>query len=277
LPYVPCEDLSGVVIEVGANCKRFQNGDKIVAKTTVKGGGAIAEYAAFDENLAIKKPSNLTFEEAASLPLAALTSYQALLKADIKKGNKVLILGGSGGCGFLAVQIAKRFGCHVAATCSSKNSEFVKGIGADEVIDYTKDDWSNVLRGQDYDIIFDTVGGGWPKAHQVSKSGGHFVTITGDDTSSSKLTIGLALALGAKIIYRKLLSFTGGPSYDMIMTQENLSHLEEIGKMAEEGALKPAVDKVYTLDQVVEGFQHSHSGRTRGKVVFSVSSGSDQK
>jgi len=277
LPYVPCEDLSGVVVEVGANCKRIQKGDKIIAKTKVSDGGAIAEYAAFDEDLAIKKPNNVTFEEAASFPLAALTSYQALLKAQAKSGSKVLVLGGSGGCGNFAVQIAKHFGCIVTTTCSGKNEEFVKGLGADQVIDYTKEEWSNVLKGQNYDVIYDTVGGGWPKAHEVSRSGGSFVTIAGDGPGDSKLSISAALLMVSRVAYRKLRSLTGGPTYDFILTQENLSHLEAIGKMVEEGALKPTVDKVYPLDKFVEGFLHSQSGRTRGKVVFSISNDSDQK
>jgi NADPH:quinone reductase-like Zn-dependent oxidoreductase len=188
LPFIPLEDISGVVVQVGSNCQRLRVGDKVFGKT--KGGGAAAEYCAISECLVAQKPYTLSHEEAGSIPLAGLTALQALKKGKIKTGQKVLILGGSGGVGSLAVQIGKAHGAYVAATCSTKNVQWVRDhLGADQVIDYTQQDWVQVLKGQEFDIVFDTVGGGWNDANMVAKSGSHFVTIVGDTKEQSKLTV----------------------------------------------------------------------------------------
>jgi len=249
LPFVPAMDFSGVTEQLGSGISRFKVGDEVYGKTPLQRSGALAEYLVIKESQVIsKKPENVTFEEAAGIPLACLTSYQALLKVGIKQGQEVLILGGSGGTGAAAVQIAKAFGTHVTATTSSKNADFVKGLGADVVVDYTKGDYAEQLKGHQFDIIYDTVGGGYPSAAKVSKSGTQYITIAGGPTAPT----------------------VPGPQFNYIQTSDSVTDLEEISKWVKEGKVKPTVDKVFSFEQFLDAFELSESGRARGKVIVSI-------
>ena len=187
-------DVCGRVVVVGAKTiKRLSVGDDIIAmmyvQTVAAGFGTWAEYVCVKECYCCKKPEGLSDAEGAGLPLVGLTSYHALTTyAGIKKGDKALVLGGSGGTGTVGIQVAKALGASlVATTCSSKNAELVKSLGAETVIDYATVNWWEVLAGHDYDIVYDCVGGpeSWPNSHKVLKSsGGRFVTITGDKQSA---------------------------------------------------------------------------------------------
>lgn len=156
-PLVLGWDVAGVVAAIGKNVTAFKVGDEVYSRPDIERNGTYAEYVAVDEKYVAKKPRNLSFEEAASIPLVGLTSWQSLVKfANVQKGNKVLIHAGSGGIGTFAIQLAKSFGAHVATTTSTKNIQFVKDLGADTVIDYKTEDFSLLLHN--YNIVFDVLG-----------------------------------------------------------------------------------------------------------------------
>jgi len=270
LPMIPGEDLAGIVVSLAPDCQRFQIGDKVMGKVAKVGGGAMAEYCAIDENCSVLKPENITFAEAASLPLAGLTALQTLKKGKVASGQKVLIVGGSGGVGCYAIQIAKAYGCQVWTTCGTDNIDWVKSLGADFVLDYTKVDWGEELKGQNFDIIIDTVGGNWERAQKVAKPGGRFVTVVGDEPHEEHWNLIQLAWTMAKATVRKIMSSTGGPHYYFIITKDKLEDLQTLANMAAKGQLKPQVDKVFPLEQVVEAFRYSVQGHAKGKVVVMI-------
>lgn len=267
LPMIPGRDVSGVVTKVGSNATQFKVGDEVIG--LIKKSG-LAQYTSAPENVFVKKPQNISFEEAAALPIAGLTSYDSLIKARLQPGQKVLILGGSGGCGTYGVQIAKSLGLYVTATCSEKNVDLVKSLGADQVIDYTKDDWSEVLKGSNYDCVYDTIGLGWPNSHKILKSGGKYVTIAFDSYDMEKLSITSATSMISKLCYRKFVSIFSGPSYTLQFLLYKRETFQSFLNLVEEGKVKSIIDRVYPFSQFQEAFLHSRSGRARGKVIISV-------
>jgi len=270
LPMIPCEDVSGSVVEVGPNCARFSLGDKVMAKQLRVNGGGLAEYCVLPERCCVLKPNNVTFSEAASFPLASLTALQALKKAKIEPGQKVLILGSTGGVGCYAVQIAKAFGCRVTATCGPDNMAWVQSLGAENVINYKTTKWTEVLKGQNFDIIFDLVGGNWNGANLVVKSGGYFVTIVGDEPQQenwNKMQVAWTLA---KATVRKVLSITGGPHYFFIITKDNLDDLMRIADLVNKGLLKPCIDREFSFLEAAQAFKYSEQKHAKGKVVVGI-------
>jgi len=252
-PYIPSEDFSGVVSKIGSNVTRFKEGDEVFGKNYVSMGGAIAQYLSIKESLVVKKPKNVNFDEAAGFPLAGLTAYQALkVHAKATAGNKVLILGGSGGVGSLAIQLAKYFGTFVSTTSSGKNSQLMKELGADLVIDYTKENWGELLKDQNYDIIFDTAGGEkhWEFAQQVLKNGGDFVTI---------------------VQHKAQFESSKGIKFIPFLTQENLEHLGELAKIIESGKVKSLIAQTFPLEKALDAFELSKTHRAVGKVVVKLS------
>lgn len=183
LPCIDGLDIAGVVTQVGKSCKRIKQGDEVWGKVPlplVGSTGSFAEFSVLPENCLIQKPEEISFQEAAGLGVIALTGYQALIQVgNLQKDQKILILGGSGGTGSFAIQVAKNVcGAHVATTCSDRNIEFVKSLGADEVINYREENWAEVLAGQNYDFIYDCVGGEthWNDAQKVlHPKTGHFL------------------------------------------------------------------------------------------------------
>jgi len=223
---------------------RLHVGDRVYGKAGLMQGGAFAEYILIKEDRLVKLPEKVNFHGGASLTLAGLTSLQALRKGEIKAGQNVLILGGSGGTGSLAIQIAKRLGAHVTATTSTKNIQFVKDLGADEIADYSKENWFNDYKGK-FDLVYDSIGGSYLTAVQVAKPGGIYVSITGGKAPEG----------------------VEGPVYHSIFLAETLEDLQTFNQWVEEGSVKPVVDTVYPFHKFQEAFQHNASGRTRGKVV----------
>jgi len=243
LPGIRGLDVSGTVAEIGSAVTRFKVGDAVYGKTGALDGGCLAEFVSVPENKLVHKSEKITFEEAASIPLVALTSYQSLKKAGLKSGQHVLILGGSGGTGSIGIQIAKKMGAHVTTTTS--NFDFVKKLGADVVVDYTKDDWVSNLKENSFDVIYDSIGGHYSKTAKLAKPNGQFVAIMGPGPKEGE----------------------PGPTYNYILTQDILQDLEEINNWINEGALKPIVDTVYKFDDLFKAFEHSIKGRTKGKIV----------
>ncbi|MFD4135341.1 NADP-dependent oxidoreductase [Streptomyces goshikiensis] len=250
-PLVIGNELAGVVTQVGAEVTRFAVGDEVFSRVDPRVGGAFAEYVAVDESLIAAKPSRLTFEEAASLPLVALTALQALTEqADVRSGTRVLIHGGAGGVGSAAVQIAKQLGAEVVATAGSGSVELVRELGADRVIDYRTQKFEEVV--SDVDVVLDTIGGETQeRSFGVLKSGGTLVSIVAVPDAEIK----------------KARWNVEARSFFMRPQGEQLAHL---AGLVESGQLRPIVETVFPLDEASEALQKVERGGARGKTVISV-------
>jgi len=271
-------DVSGTIEKIGPGCNGTDDGstltvgDKIYADA-VETGGSFAEYVLVKNVAACRMPNNITFKEAAALPLAALTALQALqTHGNLQSGQKVAILGGSGGVGSLAVQMAKALGAeHVYATGSSV--ELIRNLGADTVINYREvSSIEEEMKGLDLDLVFDTVGGieNWKAAQSSLKSGGKFITIVGDGGSLPSII--------QAMIWRNLKAFVGfGPSYKVFLTNTKapnvVADMKQLTKFIESGAVKALVDErdfQLTTESVGDIVKASMSHRTKGKLVLSV-------
>ncbi|MBY0099460.1 NADP-dependent oxidoreductase [Mesobacillus maritimus] len=245
-------DVAGKIVEVGSEVKSFQVGDEIFARPDTTNKGTYAEFTTVDEDLLAKKPSNLTFEEAASIPLAGLTAWQCLVDTTkAKQGDKVLIHAGAGGVGSLAIQMAKHLGAYVATTASEKNEAYVKELGADAFINYRTQQFEEEV--SDYDVVIDTMGGEiLNKSFQVLKPGGRLVTIAGQPEP--------ALAEKHQVT---------ASSYWLTPNGKQLS---ELGELLEKGILKPQVGHVF--DFSAEALQKAHelseTHHAKGKIVIKV-------
>ncbi|SDL68072.1 NADP-dependent oxidoreductase [Aliiruegeria lutimaris] len=249
-PHVKGYDVSGTVVEVGKDVKGVKIGDEVFARPNQEDAGAIAELARLQESELAIKPANISHEQAASVPLAGLTAWQALVsKGNIQTGDKVLIHAGSGGVGTLAIQIAKHFGAFVATTTSGKNADLVKDLGADLVIDYTTQSFEDEL--SDYDLVFDTMGGEILKrSFKVLKKGGTIVSVKDQDTD------GLAAKYGVNFEW-----FFMWPDGEM---------LAELGKLLSDGTVRTVIDSTYPMEQSAEAFDRLATGRAKGKIVVSI-------
>jgi NADPH:quinone reductase-like Zn-dependent oxidoreductase len=253
-------DFAGTVEAVGRNVRRFKPGDEVF------GGkfGAFAEYVTVREQRALAlKPSNITFEQAAAVPIAAITALQALRdKGRIHAGEKVLINGASGGVGTFAVQIAKSFGAEVTGVCSTKNVDLVRSIGADHVIDYTREDFT---RGaQRYDLIVDTVGThSWSEYRGVLNPGGDYVMI-GSTTPGHWFGF---LVIPAEAL---ILSPFVSQKFSMILAELNPGDLGALATLMQSGKLTPVIDRRYKLSEAAEALRYLEKGHARGKVVLTV-------
>ena len=254
-------DLSGVVLETGPGASKFQIGDQVYSRSNKKSGESYAELNAVDEAVVALKPTSLSHAEAAAIPLAALTALQGLRdRGGLRQGSgqRVLINGASGGVGSYAVQIARAFNAaQIVATCSDKNVDFVKSLGADVVIDYRATDPLALTDGaQAYDIIFDSVASlDFGRAKKALRPGGRFVTTVPDGS------VMLALAGGNLFSSRKAA---------MILVKSNGTDLDYLRGLADAGKLRSTIDSTFPLDQIQAAHERSESGRVRGKVVIAV-------
>ncbi|MBT3323260.1 MAG: NAD(P)-dependent alcohol dehydrogenase [Anaerolineae bacterium] len=254
-PQVLGADFAGIVSKVNPSVKGFKKGDEVYGMVNGMKGGAYAEYLKIKEDMLAMKPSNISFEEAASLPMVAQTAYQALVhKAQVKKGDHVLINGATGGVGSAAVQIAKALGCMVTGVCSTKNIEFSKSLGADHIVDYKKE---NVLTNQNsYDIVFDTIGNhSFAEFKPTLKPGGTFVTT--------------APTIPA-MLFGSILNLFRSKKSEIVMSASKTEDLNAIRKMVQEGKLKPQIAKVFTMDQIKDAHILSEKGRVVGKIVIKI-------
>ncbi|MBV6748900.1 NADP-dependent oxidoreductase [Pseudomonas chlororaphis] len=274
-PLVLGNDLAGVVVRVGADVRRFKTGDEVYARPQDDRIGTFAEFISVTEDALALKPVNLGMDEAASIPLVALTAWQVLVDtAKLKKGQKVLIHAGSGGVGSLAIQLAKHLGAFVATTTSTGNVEWVKALGADVVIDYRKQDFETVLQG--YDVVLNGLGADiLEKSLKVLKPGGQLISISGPPTPQFAEEQGLSwglkqvmrlLSLGIRRKARK-----AGIRYAFVFMRANGAQLHEISALIESGAIKPVVDRVFPLESTAEALNYVEQGRAKGKVIIKVS------
>ncbi len=249
-PHVKGYDVSGTVVEVGKDVKSVKVGDEVFARPNQMDAGSVAEFARIQEGELALKPANMTHEQAASVPLAGLTAWQALVsKGDIKQGDKVLIHAGSGGVGTFAIQIAKHFGAFVATTTSGKNADLVKELGADLVIDYTTQTFEDVL--SDYDLVIDTIGGETlARSFEVLKKGGTMVSVKSQDTDN--------------------LAQKYGVHFEWFFMSPDGKMLTELAKMISEGTVKTVIDSTFQMDQAAEAFDRLATGRAKGKIIIAV-------
>ena len=274
LPATLGSDLAGVVVEVGSSVTRFKPGDAVFASIFDLGTGALAEFAVVPENVAALKPANLDFVQAASIPMVGLTSWQALkVRAHLKPGQKVFIPAGSGGIGTFAIQLAKHLGATVGTTTSTGNVDLVRSLGADEVIDYKKQEFEEVLR--DYDAVLGTVRGDTiKKSLRVLKPNGCVVSLVGPPDAAFGRVRGMNFFM---VFVFWLLSRTiirhakkRDIEYSFLFVHPDGGQLAEISELLKAGNIRPVIDTVFPFDQAKDALAYLEKGRTKGKVVVQM-------
>lgn len=273
-PLILGNDLSGVVKAVGSRVTRFKPGDEIYARLDKDRIGSFAEVALVRESAAALRPKNITFEEAASLPLVGLTCWQAFVDiARLESGQKVLVHAGAGGIGTFAIQLAHHLGAVVATTASARNAELVKQLGADVIVDYKTQRFEDVCREQD--VVFDTVGGETQyRSFGAMRRGGVMVSIAGVPDAKFARTYGLnpivVLVLGFLTRKTTRLARKHGVRFEYLFMRADGQQLGEIAKLVERGIIRPVIDKVFPLDQIREALAYSESGRATGKIIIRI-------
>lgn len=274
LPATLGSDLAGVVVETGSRVTRFKKGDAVFASIFDQGTGSLAEFAVVPESAAAPKPANLDYVQAASVPMVGLTAWQALKeRAQLRPGQKVFIPAGSGGIGTFAIQLAKHFGAKVGTTTSTGNVALVKGLGADEVIDYKKQKFEDVLR--DYDVVLGTVkGDSIRKSLRILKPSSRIVSLVGPPDAAFARARGMNFAL--KFVFGLLSggiirgAKKKGAVYSFLFVHPDGRQLSEIGELLTTGKIRPVIDKVFPFDQAKEALAYLEKGRSKGKVVVQV-------
>lgn len=274
MPLVLGCDLAGVVTEVGAQVTRFKKGDAIYARLDTERLGAFAEFAAVRESAAALKPANASFEEAASLPLVALTAWQALVDiGELRAGQRVLIHAGSGGVGSVAIQLAHHLGATVYTTVGQRNLDLAKRLGADFPIDYRSTRFEDVAK--ECDLVLDSAGGDLlVRSFACVKPGGVVVSIGGTPSAAFARSWGLhpLLVLVIRFLSRKVTAAARrcNARFEYLLMHADGEQLAEIARLVESGAIRSLVEKVFPLDQVRDALAHCEAGRTTGKVVIQV-------
>ncbi|WP_329765787.1 NADP-dependent oxidoreductase [Stenotrophomonas geniculata] len=274
LPLILGNDMAGTVVSVGAGVHHLKPGDEVYARPDDERIGTFAEFIAVKAASVALKPSNLNMVEAASLPLVALTAWQALVEtAQLKPGQKVFIQAGSGGVGTVAIQLAKHLGAFVATTTSTANVEWVKALGADVVIDYRQQDFATELR--DYDVVLNSLGKHeLTRSLQILKPGGHLISISGPPTPAFAVARGLAWPLKQvlRLLSRGIRSRAKRQrvTYTFLFMRADGRQLSEITSLVESGAIRPVIDRIFTFQDARGALAHVESGRTKGKVVVEM-------
>jgi NADPH:quinone reductase-like Zn-dependent oxidoreductase len=273
-PFVLGHDLAGVVTRVGPAVTRFAVGDEVYARPRDGRVGTFAQRIAVHENDLATKPASLSMAEAASVPLVALTAWQALVeRAHLQPGQKVLIHAGSGGVGTYAIQLAKHLGATVATTTGTSNVEWVRDLGADIVIDYRTQDFETVVH--DYDVVLDSQGGDTlAKSLRILKPGGTAIGIAGppdpDFARQQGLRFPLRVVLALLSWKTRRAARRQGVRYSFLFMRASGAQLDEITKLIDSGDLRPIVDQTYPFDQAPQALAHVERGRTKGKVVITM-------
>jgi len=278
-PWIMGNDAAGVITKIGKKVSKFNINDEVFSALSGYKQGAWAEFVPVPEDAAAKKPKNLSFEEAASIPYVALTTWAAIVDRGGQNpgegaGKKALVHAGSGGVGSFAIQLLKAWGWYVATTCSTRNVELVKSLGADEVVDYTKDDFAKILK--DYDLVYDTIGlnvtGNEIKSLSILKQSSRavYVSIVHPVVNSLDhygLILG-ALKVMMDLTRKKIMN--RGIGYHWAIFKPNGKALDLIREYIEAGKIKPVIDRKYNIQQMTEAHKYIETGHTRGKVVIKI-------
>ena len=273
-PLILGHDVAGTITKVGSEVSRFKVGDEIFARPADYRIGTFAELISINEKDVALKPQNISMEQAASIPLVALTVWQAFVeKAKLKKEQKVFIQAGSGGVGTIAIQLAKHLGATVATTTSAANFELVKSLGADVVIDYKTQDFETILK--DYDLVLNSQDEKTlEKSLRILKPGGKIISISGPPDVAFAKKIGLSWFMRTAIFFlsRKVRKQAKqlGVDYSFLFMQANGKQLSEISSLIEAGVVHPVIDKVFPFEQTNEAMSYVASGRAKGKVIVKV-------
>ncbi|AZM56327.1 NADPH:quinone oxidoreductase [Streptomyces sp. WAC 01529] len=275
LPLVLGNDLAGTVVRVGPSVTRFTVGDEVYARPDKDRIGTFAELLAVHQDDLAAKPATLTMTEAASLPLVALTAWQALAeRAHVQPGQKVLIHAGAGGLGSITVQLAKALGAHVATTVSTANVDLAKELGADEVIDYRTQDFATLLDG--YDVVLDSLGGeNLAKSLRVLKPGGTAISVAGPPDPDFARELGtnpvLRLAMTALSFKTRRQAKRLGVTYSFLFMKASGDQLRELTPLIDTGKIRPVIDRVFPFDQTLQAMEYVEKGRAKaGKVVVAM-------
>lgn len=274
MPLILGNDFSGVVTKVGAKVTHFKMGDEIYGRPRKSKIGTFAEYISVHEDDIALKPKNLSFEEAASIPLVGLTSYQALHDImQLQKGQKILIQAGAGGVGTFAIQLAKLMGAKVATTASEAGTDLVKSLGADEIINYKTEKFEELL--QDYDAVFDTIGGETlEKSFDIVKNGGNIVSVSGVPNArfAKQYGSGLLKTVLFSIASNKLtaLEKKHNAQYTFLFMKPSGDQLRKIASFIESGNIKPVIDKVFPFKDAQQAMEYAELGRAKGKIILKM-------
>ncbi|MDI6677649.1 NADP-dependent oxidoreductase [Bacillus wiedmannii] len=274
MPLILGNDFSGVIVKVGSKVTHFKVGDEIYARPRKNKIGTFAEYIAIHEDDIALKPKNLSFEEAASIPLVGLTSYQALHDImHLQKGQKILIHAGSGGVGTFAIQLAKIMGATVTTTASEAGANLVTSLGADEIINYKTENFEEILK--DYDAVFDTIGGTTlEKSFNIIKSGGNIVSVSGMPNARFGKEFGsgffktLLFSLASKKI--TALEKKHNAQYSFLFMKPSGDQLRTIANYIEDGKIKPVIDRVFPFEDAQKAMEYSEAGRAKGKIIVKI-------
>jgi alcohol dehydrogenase len=274
LPLILGNEVAGVVLRIGSGVQRFKPGDEVYARPDKDRIGTFAELIAIDEADVALKPKTLSMEEAASIPLVALTAWQALVeRARLERGERVLIHAGSGGVGTIAIQLAKHMGALVATTTSSANVDLVKSLGAEVVVDYKKDDFEKTLR--DYDVVLNSLDAlTLHKSLSVLKPGGKLISISGppDPDFAQQMGFGWVVKQVMRLLSHRIRKAAKrhGVSYSFLFMKASGDQLREIGALIDAAAIRPVVDRVYPFESMEEALAYVETGRAKGKVVVKL-------
>lgn len=265
-------DVAGTVLSVGSQVRGFKAGDTVFARPRDHRIGTFAERIAIDEADVALAPTTIDAIEAASLPLVALTAWQALVvRGNVQPGQKVLIHAGAGGVGSITIQLAKHLGAHVATTSSAKNADFVRGLGADDVIDYRTQDFEKELSG--YDLVLDSLGGeNLEKSLRILRPGGKAIGISGppDPDFARKAGMNPVLRLAITALSAKIRKQAKklGVSYEFLFMDSSGDQLREIAALVDSGVLRPVVGKTFPFEQAPQALEALAKGDIRGKAVI---------
>lgn len=274
LPATMGSDLAGVVKEVGRRVTRFQPGDAVFASLFDLGTGSLAEYAVVPERVAAHKPSRLDFVQAASVPMVSLTAWQAMKeRAGVQPGQKVFIPAGAGGIGSLAIQLAKHFGALVGTTTSTGNVPLVRSLGAHRVVDYKLEAFEKTLSG--YDMALGTLRDEEiEKAISILKPGGKLVSLVGplDAAFAEARGLNVILKFVFGLMSRKVMKLAARRQvdYSFLFVRPDGAQLSEIGRLLQDGTIRPVIDKVFAFDRAPEALAYLAQGRAKGKVVVQI-------
>ncbi|TJZ77074.1 NADP-dependent oxidoreductase [Rhodococcus oryzae] len=269
-PFVLGHDVSGVITQVGADVRNFKVGDEVYSRPRDLRIGTFAEFIAIDTDDVALKPRSLSFEEAGAVPLVALAAWQSLVDvAQLKPGQKVLVHAGAGGLGSTVIQVAKHLGAYVATTARTNDEDKVRELGADEVIDFTKQDFADVLSG--YDVVLDSLGGpNLEKSLTVLKPGGLAISVVGPPDPAFAKQLGQPMLapvmafLGRKV--RKQAKKLG-VHYEFFFMRASGAQLKTLAALYDDGTLRPVLDRTFDFTQTLEAMTYVEQGKANGKIV----------